>query len=286
MLLKSLISNLKYNLHTQKIIRNAFQEDIPKHDKTSNLMINNNSISTAEIIAKEDQILCGINVVKSCFRMKGRHLYIETFKKDGDRLKNGDIILRIKGKTKTILKVERTALNFLQHLSGIATYTNKLVSIARKYNVTILDTRKTIPGLRYLAKYAVVIGGGKNHRFHLSDDVLIKENHITANGGIENTLVKFKKKYIKDFEIEVENLEELKIALKYNVPYILLDNFKISYIKKAVKINNGQAKLEVSGGVNIKNLKKIAKTGIDFISIGSLTHSPPATDFSLILMRG
>ena len=283
MQLKSFISNLKYKILTQQIIKNALKEDIPLLDITSNMLIKHNSISHAEIIAKQDAILCGINITKACFKMKGRHLAIETLKKDGDLIKNGDIVMKIKGKTRAILQVERTALNFLQHLSGIATYTNKMVSLIKKYKVTILDTRKTIPGLRYLAKYAVVIGGGKNHRFHLSDAILIKENHIKANKGIENTLNKLKNTYKKDFEIEVENLKELEIALKYKVPYILLDNFKISDIKKAVKINNGQAKLEVSGGVKLKNLKKIAKTGVDYISTGCITHSARAADFSLIL---
>jgi len=228
-------------------------------------------------------ILCGVDIVKKCFEIGDRNIRIEILEKDGDKSKKGDLVLKIKGGTKSILKVERTALNFLQHLSGIATHTYRMVSVANKYNVTILDTRKTIPGLRYLAKYAVFIGGGKNHRFHLSDEVLIKENHIIANGGIENTLIKFKKKYKKNFEIEVENLEELKIALKYNAPYILLDNFRIPDIVKAVKINNNQAKLEVSGGVTLKNIKKIARAGVDYISVGCITHSSPAADFSLIL---
>ncbi len=283
MVLRSKILDLKYKLDIKRIIKTALKEDIPRFDITSNLLVDNDSISYAEIRANQGMILCGVEIVKTCFRMCDRNTRVEILKKDGDEIKKRDLVLKIKGKTKSILKAERTALNFLQHLSGIASHTHKMVLIANKYNATILDTRKTIPGLRNLAKYAVFIGGGKNHRFHLSDEVLIKENHIIANRGIENTLIRFKKKYKKKFEIEVENLEELKVALKYNAPYILLDNFAVSDIKEAVKINNNRAELEVSGGVTLKNIKKIARTGVDYISVGCITHSSPAADFSLIL---
>jgi len=283
MILQSLILKKKYKLNTKRIIRSALKEDVPHLDVTSHLLIDNHSFSIAEIMANQEEIVCGVEIVRDCFKMVDRNISIQIFKKDGEKTKKGDLILKAKGRTKSILKAERTALNFLQHLSGIATHTYKMVSIAANYNVTILDTRKTIPGLRYLAKYAVYIGGGKNHRFHLSDEILIKENHIIANGGIEKTLVKFKKRYGKNFEIEVENLDELRTALKYNAPYILLDNFKVVDIKRAVRINQGRAKLEVSGGVTLKNIKQVARTGVDYISVGSITHSSPAVDFTLIL---
>jgi nicotinate-nucleotide pyrophosphorylase (carboxylating) len=281
--LKSLISNIKYRVHLDNIVRNALHEDIPNKDITSHVLIKSSSKSTARIIAKQEEIICGVNVAVKCFKIQSPSIKVKALKKDGQRVKYGDVIMEIKGKTKAILEAERTALNFLQHLSGIATYTNKLVQIASKHGVTILDTRKTIPGLRFLAKYAVLTGGGKNHRFHLSDDMLVKENHIMANQDIENTLKIITTKYKKPFEIEVESLDQLKIALKYKAPFIMLDNFKISDIKKAVKINNGQAKLEVSGGVNIKNIHKYVKTGIDFISVGAITQSASAIDFSLLI---
>lgn len=280
---KTQILKKQYNIDVSKIIKNALKEDIPHKDITSELLIPKNSISTAVIKAKQDGIVCGVDIVKKCFNLIDKKTKIKINKQDGQWVKKGDLILELKGKTKYILEVERTALNFLQHLSGIASYTNKMVKLAEKYDVTILDTRKTIPGLRYLAKYAVTIGGGKNHRLNLSDEILIKENHILVNKDVKNTLIKLRKKYHKNFEIEVENLEEFNQAIQYKAPYILLDNFKISDIKKAVKLNNGQAKLEVSGGVNLKNIKKIVKTGIDFISIGSITHSAPAMDYSLII---
>ncbi|MBU1077522.1 MAG: carboxylating nicotinate-nucleotide diphosphorylase [Spirochaetes bacterium] len=274
-----------YDIDLANVIKNALKEDIPRKDITSEMLIPETSISEAIITAKENGILCGTDILRQCFKLMDNRMNIRFLKKDGNRIRKGDVILKLKGKTKAILEAERTALNFLQHLSGIATYTNKMVLIAKKYNVTVLDTRKTIPGLRHLAKYAVQTGGGKNHRLHLSDEILIKENHIVANGGIEKTLQKIRKCYKQDFEVEVENLNELKSALDHKVKYILLDNFSLSDMKKAASINNGRAKLEASGGVNLKNISKIASTGINFISVGAVTHSAPALDFSLILVR-
>lgn len=283
MYLYTKILNKQYQMDIKRIIKIALDEDIPKNDITTELLIPHESKSIASIIAKEPGILCGIEIVKECLHYADKTLKYIPYKKDGQRIKKGDVVLKVTGSTKAILKVERTALNFLQHLSGIASYTNQMVRIATPYNVEILDTRKTLPGLRYLEKYAVKTGGGKNHRLNLSDEILIKENHITANGNIEETIKKLKSKYHKNFEIEVETLEEFKIALKYKVPFILLDNFSLKNIIKAVRLNQGRAKLEVSGGVNLHNLKQIVKTGINFVSIGSITHSAPAIDFSLLL---
>ena len=274
-----------YKIDYKNIIKIALDEDIPQHDLTSKLLISPQSQSSAKITAKQDGIVCGIEVVKACYNYTDKNIKFKIFKKDGDSVKKGEVILELQGKTKTILEVERTALNFLQHLSGISTLTSKMVKIAKKNKVTLLDTRKTAPGLRILEKYAVVTGGGKNHRLNLSDEVLIKENHIMANQGIENTIIKFKKLYKKNFEIEVETIEEFLIALKYKVPFIMLDNFSLSDLKKAVKINKNQAILEASGGVNLKTLKKIVKTGIQLVSVGSITHSAPALDFSLSIIQ-
>ncbi len=285
MIFKTQILKKSYNIELTQILKKALKEDIPFKDITSEILIPDASTAYAEIIAKQNGILCGVDIVKKCFKLINKSITVQIKKNDGNKISKGNLILTLKGKTKYILKAERTALNFLQHLSGIATYTNKMVNIVKKYNVNILDTRKTIPGLRYLSKYAVVVGGGKTHRLHLSDEVLIKENHITINDNIKKTLDKFKKKYKKNYEIEVENLKELKAVLEYNAPYILLDNFNVLDIKKAVQLNNRKAKLEVSGGIDLKNIKKIASTGVDFISVGSITHSAPALDFSLILKK-
>ncbi len=283
--LSSYILNKKYKLDIKNIIKNALDEDIKRGDITGEYLLNNNDISKAKIIAKEDAILCGIDIMKECFHMVDKNIKFKKLKNDGDKVKKNEVICELYGKTKNILKTERTALNFLQHLSGISTLTNKMVKIASKYGVKILDTRKTLPGLRILQKYAVRVGGGENHRFNLSDEILIKENHIFANDGIENSIKKLKKRYKKKFEIEVENLEELKTALQLKAPIILLDNFKISDIKKAVKITQKKALLEVSGGVTLKKIKKIAKTGINYISVGQITHSVISSDFSLIIEK-
>ncbi len=281
--LYSLLKCKRYKIDFKHIIDNALKDDIAKDDITTKLLINRNKISNARIIVKSNATICGLEIAKYCFKKVDKSLMINLLKKDGEKVKKGEIVIEIKGRTASILKAERTALNFLQHLSGIATYTEMMVSIAKKYNVLLLDTRKTLPGLRILEKYAVYTGGGKNHRFNLKDEVLIKENHIFACGGIENALKKIKK-YKSPFEVEVRSLDEFKIALKHNVPIILLDNFKVKDIKKAVKLNQGKSKLEVSGGITLKNIRKIAKTGVDYISVGAITHSAKAIDFSLLLI--
>ncbi len=280
--LKSILNNKSYKIEFDRIFETAIKEDLSKYDKTTQILIDKNSISNAKVIAKSSGILCGSEIAKACFKKIDSRLKIDLLKNDGDKIDKGDIIIKIRGKSSSILKVERVTLNFLQHLSGIATCTNKIVNSIKKYNTTLLDTRKTLPGLRLLEKYAVYIGGGRNHRFNLKDEVLIKENHIFSCGGIEKTLQKMKN-FSSPYEIEVSNIEELMIALKYNVPVILLDNFTLKDIKKAVKINNGKAKLEVSGNVTIKNAKKIARLGVVYISVGSITHSAKAIDFSLLL---
>ncbi len=283
--LKSNILKKKYRFEPNKIIKAALYEDVKYGDITSAILIPNSSKSEAKIIAKEDGVLCGIDIVKKCFITVDKKIKFKKYKEDGAHIKKNDIICHIEGSTKNILKAERTALNFLQLLSGISTYTNKVVSIAKKYNVIILDTRKTTPGLRMLQKYAVSIGGGRNHRFNLSDEILIKENHILANDGIENTLRKLKTKYKNKFEIEVETMDEFKSAIMYNAPIILLDNFSIRNLKKAVALNKGKALLEASGGITLKNISKVAKTGVDYISIGATTHSVKALDFSLQIIE-
>ncbi len=283
--LVSNILNKQYKLETKKIIRIALDEDVKKSDLTGDILIPVNSKSEAVIIAKESGILCGIDIVKEVFKSVDKNIKFKQYKHDGDYISEKDTICRINGRTRSILKAERTALNFLQHLSGIASYTNKLVELTKKYKVKILDTRKTLPGLRMLQKYAVYVGGGGNHRFNLSDEILVKENHIKANGGIKNTLKILKQKYRKNFEVEVETMEEFYQAVENNVPFILLDNFSIKDLRKAVKINKGRAKLEASGGITIKNIKKVASTGVDFISIGATTHSIKAMDFSLQIIE-
>ncbi|MDH5684682.1 MAG: carboxylating nicotinate-nucleotide diphosphorylase, partial [candidate division WOR-3 bacterium] len=204
--------------------------------------------------------------------------------RDGNRIAPNTTIALVSGDARSILTAERTALNFMQHLSGIATTTNKYVSAVKGTKAQILDTRKTIPGLRTLEKYAVRVGGGRNHRFGLDDMILIKANHIKTAGGIEPALLSAKKgnrKRLK-LEIEVKNLGEVKTALSLNARLIMLDNMGLKEMRKAVRL--GKAKFEASGGINLRNVRKVAKTGVDYISVGALTHSAPALDISLQIL--
>jgi len=282
--LSSILTKKNYKIEFKDIIKKAIEEDKVKESITTKLLIEKNKIVKAKVSSKSEAILCGVEVAKYCFKQVDKNLEIKILKNDGELVKKGDIIMIIEGKASSILGAERIVLNFLQHLSGIATITNKMARIAKKYNVTLLDTRKTLPGLRILEKYAVFVGGGKNHRFNLKDEVLIKENYIDICGGIEKALEKMKG-YKRAYEIEVRDIEEFKVALNSGVPYILLDNFKISDMKKAVKLNQGKAKLEASGNVTLKNIKKICKTGVDYVSSGAITHSAKASDFSLSIIE-
>ncbi|MCP2604814.1 carboxylating nicotinate-nucleotide diphosphorylase, partial [Candidatus Aminicenantes bacterium AH-873-B07] len=250
-------------------------------------IISEDHISKANILAKEEGILAGIDVALIVFQCIDPSLHFTKKFKDGDKFKKGDILAVLEGKTISILKGERVALNFLQRLSGIATLTNKFVEKVKGTGVKILDTRKTTPGLRKLEKYAVRVGGGVNHRMSLSDMILIKDNHLAIIGNISKAVEKAKEKVgdrVK-IEVEVKNLEELKEAMEAGADIIMLDNMSISEIKKAVKIVKGKIPLEVSGKIDLDNIKKIARTGVDFISIGKLTHSYKSIDISLEILK-
>lgn len=240
-------------------------------------------------MAKEEGVLAGIDVVCEVFKMLDPEIKFNKLLNDGDKFKNGMKLLEIYGSLRAILTGERTALNFLTHLSGIATLTSRFVEKVKGTKAKILDTRKTIPGLRELAKYAVKVGGGENHRFGLYDAVLIKDNHIAVAGGIREAVERVRKSYLVSrspsfIEVEVENLAQLREALSCDVDRIMLDNMNVEDIKKAVEITNGKVELEVSGGVNLDNVRKIAETGVDYISVGSITHSAKSIDMSLELL--
>lgn len=283
MYLSTMITGKKYLVDFRKIIRNALDEDIPSKDITTEILIDKTKKAAACIMVRQDGVLCGSGIVRECFHLVDKGLKVRELKKDGSFIRKNTVVMKIEGNVRSILTVERTALNFLQHLSGIATHTAEMVKIAGRYNVKILDTRKTLPGLRLLEKYAVRTGGGMNHRLNLSDEVLIKENHIAANRDIRKTIRKVKLRCRNKFEMEVENLKELAIALEEKVPVILLDDFTLPRIRRAVRMNRGRSRLEVSGGITIRNLEKVCRTGIDFISVGSITHSSPALDFTLLV---
>ena len=278
--------NYAKGLDIKHIIINALREDIGPKDVTTESLIPKNKIAQAVLIAKEKCVVCGLDIAGLVLRLKDKNIKFKPLVKDGDALYKGRILARISGKARSILTAERVALNFLSHLSGIATGTKKFINQVKPYRVKIMDTRKTTPGLRILEKYAVRIGGGYNHRLGLDEMVLIKDNHTKIIGKIKN-LAKFKRKY--KVEIEVKNLKEFRQALNLKPDIIMLDNMRPSDIKKAVRIRNkltlGSApKLEVSGGITLNNVKKIASCGVEMISVGALTHSVDSVDISLDLI--
>lgn len=269
-----------------RLIKMALKEDIGTGDITTDNLIPAKNISSANILLKEEGIISGLKIFKAVFDSIDKKTKIKFFVKDGDKLKKGTLIGEIKGSTRTLLKGERTALNILQRMSGISTVTNSFTKKLNNSKIKILDTRKTTPNFRLFEKLAVKIGGGTNHRTGLYDMMLIKDNHIEANGGIENMLerlVLIKKNF--KVEIEVKDLFELMIVCtlgKGIVDIIMLDNFSIENVKEAVKIVNGNFKIEISGGINMDTISNYTRIkGIDFISIGALTHSAKSLDISL-----
>ncbi len=265
-------------MNIKEIIEFAIKEDMPSGDATTDSIFTTESIE-GKLIIKEDGVISGIEVAKEVYNyFPGVEL--EFFYKDGDIVKVGDLLGTVKGLAKSILKGERIALNIMQRMSGIATTTNKYVQEIKEFNTKILDTRKTTPNLRVLEKLAVLHGGGTNHRFSLSDMVMIKDNHIKAAGSIAEAVKKVKEHTDISIEVEVENLEMFQLAIKEDIDVIMLDNMSNEDMKKAVGLNNGK-KLEASGNVTLSRLKGIAETGVDYISVGALTHSYKSLDISL-----
>ncbi len=270
-------------MEIDSIIINAIKEDINYIDVTTDYLISDDSISTANYVSKDSGILCGIDIALRVFTLLDTETKFDIKLNDGDKVEKGDIIATITGKTKVLLKGERTALNLLQHLSGIATMTNRLVKLTEGTNATIADTRKTLPGLRSLQKYAVTVGGGRNHRFNLSDCAMLKDTHLDAYGSITNAVNALREKLGHTIMIEVEtgDLDEVKEALSAGADIIMLDNMDIETMSKAVKLVSGKAKLEASGNVTEETIVSIAKTGVDIISVGAITHSVKAFDISM-----
>ena len=278
------------NLTVDSILHNALQEDIGHGDITTNSCIPAATTAHGKFIAKADGVICGIDVAKRVFALLDDSVELTAHYSDGDGVKSGEIIADINGPARAILTGERVALNLLQHMSGIATMTSKLQSLIPPANngnkqCCIVDTRKTTPGLRVLEKYSVRTGGGGNHRFNLSDAVLIKDNHITAAGGIANAVNAARKNIPHTAKIEVEaaTLEQVRQALDCNADIIMLDNMDCDTMSRAVEIINKRAIVEASGNMGEKDLAAVAATGVDIISIGALTHSVQALDISLLL---
>ena len=265
------------------IIKTALKEDINYIDTTSSLLIDKDKITDAYFISKADGVLCGIDVAKRVFELIDGSVTFKAHFRDGDRIKKGDIIAEMSGSTLSLLMGERTALNLIQHMSGIASATGRLVDLCKGTNASVTDTRKTLPGLRALQKYAVTCGGGKNHRFNLSDGAMLKDNHIDAGGGITATVNQLRSRlgHMVKIEVETRNLDEVREAVESGCEVIMLDNMDCDTMREAVKIVDGRALTEASGNVTEERIRAIAETGVDIISVGALTHSVEAFDISM-----
>lgn len=265
------------------ILERAFREDMPLGDITTDYTVPEDSVSKAFLIAKHDGVIAGLGICMEAFRMLDPDVKLQPLVKDGDFVEKGKKLLLVEGKSRALLKAERTALNLLQRLSGIASETRKFVDRIAGYNAKVVDTRKTTPGLRLLEKYAVKVGGGTNHRFSLSDGVLIKDNHIKAAGGIKQAIEAVRKSipHTVKIEVETETLEQVKEALDSGADIIMLDNMPPEIMKQAVKMIGGKAMTEASGNVTLDNIQDVAASGVDIISVGAITHSVKALDISM-----
>lgn len=271
----------KHALHT--LIQSALEEDVGTGDITTSSILTGKETGVARAVAKSEIIVAGMDVFKEVFLFVDKRMQFSGCSEDGRLVMRGESLAEVSGNLGKILTAERVALNFLQRMCGIATFTRQYVEAVRGTGAKILDTRKTVPGLRFLDKYAVTVGGGHNHRFGLYDGVLIKDNHIAAAGGISRALERVRRRISHTLKVEVEakNLKEVREALRSGADVIMLDNMSVEDMRKAVSLVNGRVPLEASGNVTLANVRQIAETGVDFISIGMLTHSVPAADISL-----
>ena len=269
--------------YVDDIIKTALREDINYIDSTTDLLIPEESRSAAYFAAKADGVLCGAEAAARVFTLLDPEIDVKFLKKDGEFIKNGDRIAEINGSTRSMLKAERTALNLIQHMSGIATYTRKCVDAVAGTGASIADTRKTLPGLRPLQKYAVTVGGGRNHRYNLTDAAMLKDNHIDAYGSITGAVNALREKagHMLQIEVETRSMDEVKEAVDCGVNVIMLDNMTTDEMKRACEFINGRAKTEASGNVTLENIRAVAETGVDIISLGALTHSVTAFDISM-----
>ena len=270
-------------LNADEFIKSALKEDISSEDVSTNAVMPEYKKGTVELIAKQDGVICGLPVFKRVFELLDSSTEVRFFFNDGDRVHNKDLVGIVTGDIRVLLSGERTALNYLQRMSGIATYTNEVAQLFASSSTKLLDTRKTTPNMRIFEKYAVKVGGGNNHRYNLSDGVLLKDNHIGAAGSVKKA-VEMAKEYapfVRKIEVEVENLEMVKEAADAGADIIMLDNMSIDEMKEAIRIIDGRAETECSGNVTKENVAKLTNIGVDYISSGALTHSAPILDLSL-----
>lgn len=278
-----MINGVTMKINVDQYLWNTLREDITSEDVSTNAVMPEDKQGKAELICKQDGIICGLDIFKRTFELLDETSRFEAYFKDGDSVKNGDLIGIIYGDIKAILSGERTGLNYLQRMSGIATITKEYMSELEGTNTTLLDTRKTTPNMRPFEKYAVTVGGATNHRYNLSDGVLLKDNHIGAAGSITKAIqmAKAYAPFVRKIEIETETLEQVEEAANAGADIIMLDNMDNDTMRKAVEIINGRAETECSGNVTKERLKSIAEVGVDFVSCGALTHSAPIMDISL-----
>lgn len=270
-------------LNADKFIMMALQEDISSEDVSTNAVMPDKRIGEVELICKQDGIICGLHIFERVFTLLDENVTIKFNKNDGDKVKNGELLAVVTGDIRVLLSGERTALNYLQRMSGIATYTHSVAELLNGSKTKLLDTRKTTPCMRIFEKYAVKTGGGFNHRYNLSDGILLKDNHIGAAGGVKNAIEMAKSyaPFVRKIEIETENLDMVKEAVDAGADIIMLDNMSPEMMKKAIEIIDGRAETECSGNVTKENIKNIIDIGVDYISSGALTHSAPILDISL-----
>ena len=277
------MNQITMKLQADRLIRMALEEDITSEDVSTNAVMPEYAAGTVDLIAKEDGVIAGLDVYARVFTLLDEKTEVIFFCKDGDTVRKGDKLAVVNGDIRVLLSGERVALNYLQRMSGIATYTREVASLLEGSRVTLLDTRKTTPNCRIFEKYAVRIGGGQNHRYNLSDGVLLKDNHIGAAGSITKA-IRMAKEYapfVRKIEIEVETLEQVKEAVAAGADIIMLDNMTPEVMRQAVELIDGRAQTEGSGNITKENIQKIREIGVDFVSSGALTHSAPILDISM-----
>lgn len=277
------MNSITMTLNADELILQALREDISSEDVTTNAVMPNAQKGEAQLICKQDGVLAGLWVFKRVFELLDEDVCVKLNFKDGDTVKNGEIIGTVTGDIRAILSGERTALNYLQRMSGIATYTNSVAKLLEGSKVKLLDTRKTTPNNRIFEKYAVKTGGGYNHRYNLSDGVLLKDNHIGAAGGVKQAVLMAKEyaPFVRKIEVECETVAMVEEALEAGADIIMLDNMSVEEMKKAVALIDGKAEIECSGNVTKENISHYISLGVDYISSGALTHSAPIMDVSL-----
>ena len=277
------MNEITMKMQADQLIRMALQEDITSEDVSTNAVMPTATKGTVDLIAKEDGVVAGLDIYARVFTILDEKTEIDFHCKDGDEVKKGDLMATVTGDIRVLLSGERVALNYLQRMSGIATYTRQVAKLLEGSNVTLLDTRKTTPNCRVFEKYAVRVGGGCNHRYNLSDGVLLKDNHIGAAGSVTKAvqMAKAYAPFVRKIEIEVETLDQVKEAVEAGADIIMLDNMTPEVMKQAVELIDGRAQTECSGNITKENIQKIRETGVDFVSSGALTHSAPILDISM-----